>query len=103
MAYYRPKAAEETYKFAQCFGDKNDHAEVNDGIIRRVFTTLLTTAIFRALLSAADVISAISFDKTGDFLASGDRAGRVVLFERNRSVRDCCGVWSNRVALETIL
>lgn len=31
MAYYRPKVPEETYKFSQCFGDKNDHAEINDG------------------------------------------------------------------------
>lgn len=37
-------------------------------------------------LSLADIISAIAFDKTGDFLASGDRAGRVVLFEKNHSV-----------------
>ncbi|CAN1286704.1 Serine/threonine protein phosphatase 2A 55 kDa regulatory subunit B beta isoform [Linum perenne] len=29
-----------------------------------------------------DIISAIEFDKTGDHLATGDRGGRVVLFER---------------------
>ncbi|KAK1436051.1 hypothetical protein QVD17_01826 [Tagetes erecta] len=29
-----------------------------------------------------DIISAIEFDKSGDFLATGDRGGRVVLFER---------------------
>ncbi|CAI0462148.1 unnamed protein product, partial [Linum tenue] len=34
------------------------------------------------LLSAVDIISAIEFDKTGDHLATGDRGGRVVLFER---------------------
>lgn len=31
---------------------------------------------------AVDVISAIEFNKTGDYLATGDRGGRVVLFER---------------------
>ena len=31
---------------------------------------------------AVDIISAIEFDKTGDHLATGDRGGRVVLFER---------------------
>ncbi|CAN1162380.1 Serine/threonine protein phosphatase 2A 55 kDa regulatory subunit B beta isoform, partial [Linum perenne] len=33
-------------------------------------------------LLAVDIISAIEFDKTGDHLATGDRGGRVVLFER---------------------
>jgi hypothetical protein len=32
------------------------------------------------------MISAVQFDPSGDFLASGDRAGRVVMFERNQSV-----------------
>ena len=32
--------------------------------------------------SAVDVISAIQFDNSGDHLATGDRGGRVVLFER---------------------
>lgn len=32
--------------------------------------------------STVDIISAIEFDKTGDHLATGDRGGRVVLFER---------------------
>lgn len=32
--------------------------------------------------SAVDIISAIEFDKSGDHLATGDRGGRVVLFER---------------------
>ena len=30
----------------------------------------------------ADIISAVEFDKTGEHLATGDRGGRVVLFER---------------------
>ena len=30
-----------------------------------------------------DIISAIEFDKTGDHLATGDRGGRVVLFQRS--------------------
>jgi serine/threonine-protein phosphatase 2A regulatory subunit B len=33
-------------------------------------------------LSAVDIISAIEFDRSGDHLATGDRGGRVVLFER---------------------
>lgn len=34
------------------------------------------------LLSPVDIISAIEFDKSGEHLATGDRGGRVVLFER---------------------
>ena len=33
-----------------------------------------------------DIISAVEFDDTGKFLATGDRGGRVVLFERNEDV-----------------
>lgn len=84
-SYYRPKQVEETYKFAQCFGDKNDHVEVNDGKISLEISVFFLNPFFCVLL--ADIISAIQFDKTGDFLASGDRAGRVVLFERNHAVR----------------
>ena len=29
-----------------------------------------------------DIISAMEFDSTGDYLAVGDRGGRVVIFER---------------------
>ena len=32
-----------------------------------------------------DIVSAIEFDMSGDFLAAGDRGGRVVLFEREAS------------------
>jgi len=37
---------------------------------------------FHFFLSTVDIISAIEFDKSGDHLATGDRGGRVVLFER---------------------
>lgn len=32
------------------------------------------------------MISAIEFDKSGDHIATGDRGGRVVLFERTDAV-----------------
>lgn len=37
-------------------------------------------------LSVADIISTVEFDHTGNYLATGDKGGRVVLFERNESV-----------------
>ncbi|KAF7300344.1 Protein phosphatase PP2A regulatory subunit B [Mycena chlorophos] len=51
------------WRFAQAFGDKGDIEEITE----------------------ADVISAVEFDSTGNFLATGDKGGRVVLFERNHT------------------
>ncbi|AGO13337.1 AaceriAFR195Wp [[Ashbya] aceris (nom. inval.)] len=50
------------FKFSQCFGDKAD-----------------------IVVTEADIITATEFDHTGNFLATGDRGGRVVLFEKNNS------------------
>lgn len=36
--------------------------------------------------TAADIISTVEFDHTGNYLATGDKGGRVVLFERNETV-----------------
>lgn len=57
----------QTWKFSQCFGDKGDIENITE----------------------ADIISTVEFDHTGDYLATGDRGGRVVLFERNQSKRGC--------------
>lgn len=48
------------WKFSQVFGERTAGEEVQD----------------------VDIISAIEFDNSGDHLATGDRGGRVVLFER---------------------
>ncbi|KAG5225468.1 serine/threonine protein phosphatase [Salix suchowensis] len=48
------------WKFAQVFGERTAGEEVQE----------------------VDIISSIEFDRTGDHLATGDRGGRVVLFER---------------------
>nr|KAJ0218586.1 hypothetical protein LSAT_V11C300110480 [Lactuca sativa] len=52
------------WKFSQVFGERAAGEEVQE----------------------VDVISAIEFDKTGDHLATGDRGGRVVLFERSDQI-----------------
>ena len=49
------------WKFTQVFGDKFSADKVAN----------------------EDIISALSFDKSGDFLTVGDRAGRLILFQRN--------------------
>ncbi|KAI8984309.1 WD40-repeat-containing domain protein [Mycotypha africana] len=58
---------EKKWKFAQCFGDKGDSDDITE----------------------ADIISAVEFDHTGDYLATGDKGGRVVLFERNDTKKSC--------------
>lgn len=40
----------------------------------------------RADSKPADIISTVEFDHTGNYLATGDKGGRVVLFERNETV-----------------
>ncbi|KAI8544574.1 hypothetical protein RHMOL_Rhmol08G0307700 [Rhododendron molle] len=54
------------WKFSQVFGERTAGEEVQE----------------------VDIISAIEFDKTGDHLATGDRGGRVVLFERTDRKED---------------
>lgn len=38
------------------------------------------------MCTPADIISTVEFDHTGNYLATGDKGGRVVLFERNETV-----------------
>ncbi|KAI0305865.1 protein phosphatase 2A regulatory B subunit [Multifurca ochricompacta] len=56
-----------SWRFAQCFGDKGDVEDITE----------------------ADIISAVEFDSTGNYLATGDKGGRVVLFERNDMKKSC--------------
>lgn len=58
------EVASPTWKFTQCFGDKGDVEDITE----------------------ADIISTVEFDHTGNYLATGDKGGRVVLFERNETV-----------------
>ena len=37
----------------------------------------------------ADIVSAVEFDDTGDFLAAGDKGGRIVLFKKDDSKVFC--------------
>ncbi|EDO14533.1 hypothetical protein Kpol_246p2 [Vanderwaltozyma polyspora DSM 70294] len=52
--------------FSQCFGDKAD-----------------------IVVTEADIITSVEYDHTGDYLATGDKGGRVVLFERNHQSKNC--------------
>jgi serine/threonine-protein phosphatase 2A regulatory subunit B len=56
----------------RCFGEKDSDEEFSD----------------------ADVLSAVEFDTTGNYLATGDKGGRIVVFERagvsKVLCRGCC-------------
>lgn len=54
------KGQQNDWHFAQVFGEKGNIEEINE----------------------ADIISTVEFDHTGQYLATGDRGGRIVLFER---------------------
>ncbi|AQK59690.1 Serine/threonine protein phosphatase 2A 55 kDa regulatory subunit B beta isoform [Zea mays] len=56
------------WRFAQVFGERAAGEDVQD----------------------VDIISAIEFDKSGNHLATGDRGGRVVLFERTDIADNAC-------------
>jgi len=51
------------WKFTQVFGEASIAEKVND----------------------EDIISAMNFDRTGNYLALGDKAGRLIVFQRSIS------------------
>jgi serine/threonine-protein phosphatase 2A regulatory subunit B len=53
------------WRFCQVFGDNSSVEEIQE----------------------PDVISSVELDKTGNYIAAGDRGGRVVVFERVESSR----------------
>lgn len=55
------------WRFGQCFGEKDADEE----------------------FSEADVLSAVEFDTSGNYLATGDKGGRIVVFERQSASKVC--------------
>lgn len=50
-------------------------------------------------LVLADVISTVEFNQTGDLLATGDKGGRVVIFQRETEVSSVCQICNNHFIL----
>lgn len=73
----------------RCFGDKGDVEDITEGQpkLREGYATTGIRLANIDCLTPADIISTVEFDHTGNYLATGDKGGRVVLFERNESVR----------------
>ncbi|KAK2611339.1 hypothetical protein N8I77_004688 [Diaporthe amygdali] len=79
-----------TWKFTQCFGDKGDVEDITEGM--NITSGTSPPPPFQgdtADLKPADIISTVEFDHTGNYLATGDKGGRVVLFERNETKKTC--------------
>ncbi|KAI8983428.1 WD40-repeat-containing domain protein [Pilobolus umbonatus] len=74
------------WRFAQCFGDKGDSDDITEGENIQQYIELGNNQNNHL---PADIISAVEFDHTGDYLATGDKGGRVVLFERNDGKKGC--------------
>lgn len=53
---------------------------------------------FISVLFTADIISTVEFNYTGDLLATGDKGGRVVIFQREQEVSDS----KNKSAVTTL-
>lgn len=71
----------------RCFGDKGDVEDITEGKPAVPLQTLqLLPLHFVLTYFTADIISTVEFDHTGNYLATGDKGGRVVLFERNETV-----------------
>ncbi len=45
-------------------------------------------------VTEADIISCVEFNQDGDLLATGDKGGRVVIFQRDPAVRKVCTTMS---------
>lgn len=57
---------ESNWTFHQVFGDRGEDVDFQE-------------------VAEADIISAVEFDHSGEFLATGDKGGRIVLFQRESS------------------
>ena len=70
-----------TWTFSQVFGEPDSSEEPADGktIVFSYLSDIITVDGPPAL--AEDLISSVQFDASGEYLATGDRGGRVVIFE----------------------
>ena len=78
------------WRFAQCFGDKGEVEDITEGASPEPALSSHSLSALSFPAYPADIISTVEFDSTGNYLATGDKGGRVVLFERNEAVSHPC-------------
>lgn len=57
--------------------------------MRLCLALLLLIPTLSFYLHPADIISTVEFNSTGELLATGDKGGRVVVFQREQEVGVC--------------
>lgn len=57
------------------------------GAVQTLISAFLPPLFHPPSIPPADVISTVEFNQTGDLLATGDKGGRVVIFQRETQVR----------------
>ena len=68
------------WRFSQCFGETAP-VEQTDSASSHTFAPHPTRRKRLTPPEDADILSAVEFDQTGRFLATGDKGGRIVVFE----------------------
>lgn len=48
----------------------------------------------------ADLLSTVEFNDTGEFLATGDRGGRIVIFEKGEDIKQVIEPYNRCVAFD---
>ena len=92
--------AHANWAFRQVFGDRDSQEEPADGApsAHRLWPGRWRMAFRRcaclclSVVLAEDLISAVQFDQTGDYMATGDRGGRVVIFESSEVTQRAAAV-----------
>lgn len=70
-------------------GDRNEKMRIRreridtHNVYEHSIFTLCANFCFLASLFSADIISTVEFNHDGEFLATGDKGGRVVIFQRD--------------------
>ena len=76
-----------TCRFSQCFESKGVHEEQSEGARTHLvddFPVVFTAGDpRRPSARTADTLTTVQFDATGEYLATGDKGGRIVVFQRD--------------------
>ena len=76
-----------TCRFSQCFESKGVHEEQSEGARTHLvddFPVVFTACDpRRPSARTADTLTTVQFDATGEYLATGDKGGRIVVFQRD--------------------
>ena len=82
------------WRFSQCFGEKGNTDDLTEGTLHSPLSTSTRQSqaniflLFFLFSTAADIISRVEFNPTGQYLATGDKGGRIVIFKEKVPGKD---------------